>query len=33
VDHAVPEGLVVEATAFYDSIAFNELWDEVAPAG
>ena len=24
-------GLVVEATAFYDSIAFNELWDEVAP--
>jgi ketosteroid isomerase-like protein len=26
-------GLVVEATAFYDSIAFNELWDEVAPAG
>jgi ketosteroid isomerase-like protein len=26
------DGLVVEATAFYDSIAFNELWDEVAPA-
>lgn len=26
------EGLVVEATAFYDSIAFNELWSEVAPA-
>jgi ketosteroid isomerase-like protein len=25
-------GLVVEATAFYDSIAFNELWDEVTPA-
>jgi ketosteroid isomerase-like protein len=25
------EGLVVEATAFYDSIAFNELWDEVTP--
>jgi hypothetical protein len=24
--------MVVEATAFYDSIAFNELWDEVAPA-
>lgn len=24
-------GLVVEATAFFDSIAFNELWDEVAP--
>ena len=26
------EGLVVEATAFFDSIAFNELWREVAPA-
>lgn len=26
------DGLVVEATAFYDSIAFNELWDEVRPA-
>jgi uncharacterized protein len=26
------QGLVVEATAFYDSIAFNELWDEVTPA-
>jgi uncharacterized protein len=26
------DGLVVEATAFYDSIAFNELWNEVAPA-
>jgi ketosteroid isomerase-like protein len=26
------EGLVVEATAFYDSIAFDELWDEVTPA-
>jgi uncharacterized protein len=25
------EGLVVEATAFFDSIAFNELWSEVAP--
>jgi ketosteroid isomerase-like protein len=25
------EGLVVEATAFYDSIAFNELWSEVSP--
>jgi hypothetical protein len=23
------EGLVVEATAFFDSIAFNELWSEV----
>jgi uncharacterized protein len=27
------EGLVVETTAFFDSIAFDELWDEVAPAG
>jgi ketosteroid isomerase-like protein len=26
------DGLVVEATASYDSIAFNELWDEVTPA-
>jgi len=26
------DGLVVEATAFYDSVAFNELWDEVTPA-
>jgi ketosteroid isomerase-like protein len=26
------EGLVVEATAFFDSIAFNELWSEVTPA-
>jgi uncharacterized protein len=26
------DGLVVEATAFFDSIAFNELWTEVAPA-
>jgi uncharacterized protein len=26
------EGLVVEATAFFDSITFNELWNEVAPA-
>jgi uncharacterized protein len=26
------EGLVVEATAFFDSIAFNELWVEVSPA-
>jgi hypothetical protein len=25
------EGLVVEATAFFDSIAFNELWSEVTP--
>jgi ketosteroid isomerase-like protein len=27
------EGLVVEATAFFDSIAFDELWDEVGPDG
>jgi uncharacterized protein len=26
------DGLIVEATAFFDSIAFNELWTEVAPA-
>jgi ketosteroid isomerase-like protein len=26
------EGLIVEATAFFDSIAFDELWSEVAPA-
>jgi uncharacterized protein len=26
------KGLVVEAMAFFDSIAFNELWSEVAPA-
>ena len=26
------EGLVVEATVFFDSIAFNELWGEVSPA-
>jgi SnoaL-like domain len=26
------DGLVVEATAFFDSIAFNELWSEVNPA-
>jgi ketosteroid isomerase-like protein len=25
------EGLVVEVTAFFDSIAFNELWSEVTP--
>ena len=24
-------GKVVDGTAFYDSIAFNELWDSVAP--
>jgi uncharacterized protein len=26
------EGLVVEATAFFDCIAFNELWGEISPA-
>ena len=26
------EGLVVEATAFFDSIAFDKLWNEVTPA-
>jgi ketosteroid isomerase-like protein len=25
------EGVVVEATAFFDSIAFNELWSQVTP--
>lgn len=25
------DGLVVEATAFFDSIAFNDLWSRVAP--
>jgi len=25
------DGLVVNATAFYDSISFNELWDTVKP--
>jgi len=26
------DGKVVKATAFFDSIAFNELWDKVEPA-
>src|SRR5262245_19921719 len=26
------DGLVVEATAFYDSISFNDLWTRVTPA-
>lgn len=26
------DGKVVDATAFYDSIAFNELWESVHPA-
>jgi ketosteroid isomerase-like protein len=26
------EGLVIDGTAFYDSIAFNELWRSVHPA-
>jgi len=25
------DGKVVDGTAFYDSIAFNELWDSVIP--
>jgi ketosteroid isomerase-like protein len=25
-------GLVVDATAFFDSIAFNDLWSRVTPA-
>jgi ketosteroid isomerase-like protein len=25
------DGLVVDGTAFYDSIAFNDLWDRVRP--
>jgi ketosteroid isomerase-like protein len=24
-------GMVVDGTAFYDSIAFNELWETVTP--
>jgi uncharacterized protein len=27
------DGLVVDGTAFYDSIAFDELWTRVAPRG
>jgi uncharacterized protein len=27
------DGLVVEATAFYDSIAFNDLWSRLSPTG
>jgi ketosteroid isomerase-like protein len=26
------DGLVVEATAFYDSISFNDLWSRVTPS-
>ena len=26
------DGKVVDGTAFYDSIAFNELWERVEPA-
>ncbi|NII70527.1 nuclear transport factor 2 family protein [Microbacterium ulmi] len=26
------DGLVVDGVAFYDSIAFNELWESVAPS-
>jgi ketosteroid isomerase-like protein len=25
------DGKIVDGTAFYDSIAFNELWDSVTP--
>jgi ketosteroid isomerase-like protein len=25
------DGLVVEATAFYDSLSFNQLWTEITP--
>ncbi|HEX4386051.1 MAG TPA: hypothetical protein VH083_24000 [Myxococcales bacterium] len=28
---AMKDGLVVDGTAFYDSIAFNEFWDRVKP--
>jgi ketosteroid isomerase-like protein len=27
------EGKVEDGTAFYDSIAFNELWETVSPGG
>jgi ketosteroid isomerase-like protein len=27
------DGKVVDGTAFYDSISFNDLWARVAPAG
>ncbi len=27
------DGKVVRGTAFYDSIAFNELWESVSPRG
>jgi hypothetical protein len=26
------DGLVIDGTAFYDSISFNDLWTRVAPA-
>jgi hypothetical protein len=26
------DGRVIDGTAFYDSIAFNELWTQVTPA-
>jgi len=28
----VREGAIVDGTAFYDSISFNELWEKVSPA-
>ena len=27
------DGLVIDGTAFYDSISFNDLWTRVTPAG
>jgi uncharacterized protein len=27
------DGKVINGTAFYDSIAFNELWETVSPGG
>jgi uncharacterized protein len=27
------DGKVIDGTAFYDSIAFNELWETVSPGG
>jgi uncharacterized protein len=27
------DGQVVDGTAFYDSISFNDLWTRISPAG
>jgi len=27
------DGKVIDGTAFYDSISFNDLWTRVGPAG